>query len=178
MAKDPKRLDTGDAQPPTPAFEQSFVVLRTEIDRVLENFVREFAPPLRWRGAGHSAFGRVELEIGGGDAIRPPADLTERPDGFELTVELPGLVRDDVEVAMTDDSIVVSGVKDEGEIDETTRLHLRERRYGTFRRVFGIPPEVDRDRVAASFDNGLLTIVLPRGDDAGAAARQVPVVPR
>ncbi len=132
---------------------------------------------MRWRGAGHNAFGRVELEIGGGDAIRPPADLTERPDGFELTIELPGLARDDVEVAMTDDSIIVSGVKDEGEIDETTRLHLRERRYGTFRRVFGIPPQVDRQRVAASFDNGLLTIVLPRGDDAGGASRQVPVVP-
>lgn len=162
MPKDPGRPSGEAAGPPAAALEQSFVTLRTEVDRLLESFVRDVAMPLRWRGYGQSAFGRVELEIGSGDTISPPADLVERAEGFELTVELPGLAQDDVEVAMTEDGIIVSGVKDEGDTDALLRAPLRERRYGTFRRVFPMPPGVDRDRMDASFDAGVLTVVLPR----------------
>ena len=164
MSKDRERAAGQSApssplQPPSPqSLEQSFLTLRTEIDRVLEGFVRDMAPPLRWRGTGHNAFGRVELEIGTGDRITPPADMIETAEGYQLTVELPGLSQEDVEVALTEDSVVVSGVKDEGELDDSMRLHLRERRYGTFRRAFGVPPDVDRAAIADRADRLAITV--------------------
>ena len=144
---------------PTRAFQQSFLTLRTEIDRMIEDFMREYAPPFRMKTSGYSALGRVDLEIGAAGQVAPHADLVETVDMFVVTLELPGIGEDDIEVA-----VVVSGNKDEGEIDDETRIHFRERRFGPFRRSFRIPDGVDRDDIGASFDRGLLTIVLPKGE--------------
>lgn len=177
MAKPPDHSRDSDQDPSMP-LEQSFLSLRSDIDRVIENFVSRLAPPMRIRGAGFGPFGRVEMEIGGGDAIIPPADMVETATAITVTVELPGLDQSDLEVSLEADTLVVSGVKDEGDLSNGDRVVMRERRFGTFRRAFRLPAGVDTENLSASFDNGLLTVVMPMAAVPAARPKRVDVKPR
>lgn len=177
MPKPPDRSRAGVLAPTVP-LEQSFLSLRSDIDRVIEDFVSRLAPPMRIRGAGFGPFGRVEMEIGAGSTILPVADMVETAADVIVTMELPGLDQTDLEVSLEDDTLVVSGVKDEGNLDEGDRLLMRERRFGTFRRAFRLPAGIDTEKLSASFDNGLLTVVMPKSATPAGEPKRVAVKPR
>lgn len=107
--------------------------------------------------------------LAGMDLLRTPeADVLETKDEIRVTVELPGVHPDEVEVNLEDNVLAIAGEKleQEQQAGSDQKWHLSERRYGRFARTFVLPREVDTDRIAASFDNGVLSVSIPKSEKA------------
>jgi HSP20 family protein len=150
--------------------------LRRDIDRLFENFVRDIAPPFRWRGFGFGPFGQVETVFRSADEVLPPADCVETERELIITVELPGVGPDHIEVSLADGMLNVDGEKPRTVDLPEARVHLSERRYGAIRRSFRVPAAVDQDAISAAFEKGVLILTLPKRKDPETAARRVQVV--
>jgi HSP20 family protein len=96
----------------------------------------------------------------------PPAELKETERAHLLAVELPGLTREDVDLSIDGDTLLVTGHKSEASDDATATYRMSERRYGRFERVFPLPPDVERAGIEARFRDGVLHITLPKHPDA------------
>jgi HSP20 family protein len=96
----------------------------------------------------------------------PPAELKETETAHLLAIELPGLTREDVDLSIDGDTLVVSGQKAEESDDVSATYRVSERRYGRFERAFPLPPDVDRGKIQAQFRDGLLKITLPKNPAA------------
>ena len=92
----------------------------------------------------------------------PPADLKETDRELRLAIELPGLTRDDIDISLEGDSLVICGRKAEEIEDAAATYRVSERRYGRFERIFPLPADVDRAKIEARFRDGVLRIVAPR----------------
>jgi HSP20 family protein len=102
-----------------------------------------------------------------GGAWGPVVDVRETEDSLVLEAELPGLRSEDVSVSVEDGVLTVSGEK-KREIEEGTEgnYHFTERRFGRFERSFRLPRSLNTDAVQAEFSSGVLTIVLPKAEEA------------
>lgn len=93
--------------------------------------------------------------------FRPPADVVETPESYVVTIEIPGVAEDDVDVFVHPDALVVSGRRHACEIADAHYL-AAEIRHGPFRFDMAMPPDADAERVDGSYDRGLLRLVLPK----------------
>lgn len=105
----------------------------------------------------------------------PMADLYETPQGLELMVELPGLDASDVQLSIKGEILTISGERSESGVRDEGTYRVRERRSGAFQRSFALPPGVDRERISARFDKGMLTVSIPHGEGIKAAERMIPI---
>jgi HSP20 family protein len=103
----------------------------------------------------------------------PPVDVFEDKDGIKLVAELPGVKSDDVKISLENNTLTLRGEKRQVAEEKTERVHRYERTYGRFERVFTLPSTVDPDRIEATFDDGVLTVALPRSERA--RPREIPV---
>jgi HSP20 family protein len=92
----------------------------------------------------------------------PLADVYETAEGFVVQVDLPGLKDDDVEVHVEGDRLVLRGHRRPSEQTRPDNYYRMERSYGPFSRTFILTPDVDPDRVTATFKDGLLRLDLPK----------------
>jgi len=83
-----------------------------------------------------------------------------------VKVELPDVKRDDIKITFENDVLSIEGQRTFTEAAEGERHHRIERRYGAFRRSFTLPASVDAARVAATYQDGMLTVTLPRREEA------------
>jgi HSP20 family protein len=97
----------------------------------------------------------------------PPVDLFEHADRYVLTVELPGLRRDDIRIDGSDDTIVVSGQRP-GQTACPGRYHQLERGQGPFARSFRFGPKIQVEAISADLRDGVLTITVPKARPGGA----------
>jgi HSP20 family protein len=97
--------------------------------------------------------------------ITPQINVSETDSQIRVTVELPGVDLEDLEVGVTDDMLVVRGEKRLERSDEDENYHFVERAYGSFQRTVQLPFAADPDLVKASFDNGVLTITIPKSHE-------------
>jgi len=96
----------------------------------------------------------------------PPVDIYEDGDNLVLKAELPGLSPEDVQIRVEDNTLYLKGErKFEKEVKEQN-YHRIERSYGTFTRTFSLPNSIDADKVAASFKDGVLTLTMPKKEEA------------
>ena len=102
----------------------------------------------------------------------PPVDLSETAEGFVLTVELPGLTRDQIEIHAEARRVVIRGERIGCQVP-CEQHHRVERGHGRFSRSFVLSDAVDVDEVSADLQDGLLTVTLPKV--RGADARRVDV---
>jgi HSP20 family protein len=102
----------------------------------------------------------------------PRVDIRETADMFLVTVDLPGVQRDAIDVTVEGSYLHVTGVRGEPALEGCVRWHQMEITYGSFERVISLPFEIDPDRIRASFQDGFLNIEIPR---AAAPSRQVPI---
>ncbi len=99
-------------------------------------------------------------------AWMPALDIYEAKDKFVVTVELPGLDPADVDVSVEDSTLIVRGErKFYQEVDEDS-FHRVERRYGAFARSLALPQTANAEKIEASFDRGVLTIEVPKAEEA------------
>lgn len=102
----------------------------------------------------------------------PAIDVTESPQGYTITAELPGVGQEDISVSVADGMLTLEGEK-RGEKKEEGNVTRIERYHGRFSRSFRLPGDADGEGVKASFGNGLLTLSIPRREEA--KPRQIPV---
>jgi HSP20 family protein len=107
----------------------------------------------------------------------PPADLKETKDAHLISIELPGLAKDDVEITLQGDALTVRGQKIEESEDATCAYRVSERRFGRFERSFPLPLDVDRNRIQAQFRDGVLKIVLPKRAEVAAQHAKIEIRP-
>ena len=100
-------------------------------------------------------------------------DIVESETGFHLIADLPGVRVEDVDIEIEKDRLVVSGKRTDCQRDDQHRHVRRERQFGDFRRVFTLPETIDRERVDANFENGVLTIDLHKSEVP--AARKITI---
>jgi HSP20 family protein len=114
----------------------------------------------------------VEAEI----TWAPAIDVQEKENEFVMTAELPGMSQKDVTVDVEQNTLTIKGEKNaerEEKKEKNGRWHLIERSWGSFERSFTLPRNVDAGKVKAGFENGLLTIHLPKREPSD--ARRVPI---
>ncbi len=92
----------------------------------------------------------------------PSVDISETDDAFEVRAELPGVAKDDVHVSVKDNLLTLSGEKRQEKAEDTQNYRRVERRYGSFQRRFTLPPEVATDDIKAEFNDGVLTLSIPK----------------
>ena len=96
----------------------------------------------------------------------PAMDVYETDEQIVVTVELPGMRAEDVEVSVEDSTLTVGGSREVSSEVEQERYHRIERRYGAFSRAVTLPPQVDTSKVDARFSDGVLTIEIPKVEKA------------
>lgn len=108
----------------------------------------------------------------------PRVDISEDEKHLYVSVEIPGVSKEDVKVTINDDNIlVIKGEKKrEFKTEDKERNFIRvERSYGSFQRSFMLPDNVQRDNVAAKFENGVLTITLEKVESEPPKQIEIPI---
>ena len=114
---------------------------------------------------------------GGLNAVAPRIDVSETEKAIQVTAELPGLEEKDVEVTYEDGLLTIAGEhKEETEKkDEAKKYYMKERTYGSFRRVLSVGENFDEDKMKATFKNGVLTVELPKSKEIETKAKRIPI---
>ncbi|PJF18670.1 Heat shock protein Hsp20 [Paramicrosporidium saccamoebae] len=94
-------------------------------------------------------------------------DILDRPDHYKVSVELPGVSRDDIRVHLDGNRLYLEAHKSEEHTGEGERVYLSERSYGAIRRTVEMPGSVDPTKVKAEFDNGLLKVYVGKKESLG-----------
>lgn len=96
----------------------------------------------------------------------PAVDIQETEEGYRLHAELPGLTKADINITLENNVLRLSGDRKFEKDVKKESYHRIERAYGTFTRSFALPQQVDSEKVQAAFDNGVLTITVPKAEKA------------
>ena len=151
-----------------------FESLRREVDRLFEDFDRDFwRTPFRRPVFDVEPFWRHELTWRG----TPAVDIFEKDNAYEATAELPGMDEKNIEVKLTNGSLMIKGEKQEEKEEKKKDYYLHERSFGAFERQFAVPEGVDTDKIAASFKKGVLTVTLPKKPEAIKPEKKIEVKP-
>lgn len=132
--------------------------LQRDMNRVFESFLNRV--------------GDLEWPWGSDEA---KSDVVEVDDAIEVSIELPGMDMNDIEVSVSDDMLTVKGEKKIERQEEKKGYYLSERSYGAIYRTIPLPPGVDGEKAEASFRNGVLTIRLPQTPEAKAKVKRIEV---
>lgn len=135
-----------------------FQLLRREMEQLFDN-------------VGGSA---GETSGAGGTIVAPRMDISEDEQSFKVSAELPGARPEDVEVLVEDDVLTIRAERTQERETSRRNYHLVERSVGVFQRSLRLPAPVDPGKVQASFDNGVLTVTIPK-DSGQARSRRVQV---
>ena len=130
------------------------VSLRQAMDRLFED---SFVTP--WRTLAGTAW--------------PAIDVHETPEAVVVTAALPGLKPEEVEITVTGQTLTLRGEFKADESVERGQYLYQERRYGTFHRQIQLPVRIQSDRAEASFENGVLTLHIPKAEEV--KPRQIPI---
>ncbi|MCI0406497.1 MAG: Hsp20/alpha crystallin family protein [candidate division Zixibacteria bacterium] len=115
---------------------------------------------------------RLMSEIFNRDVFRlngewvPVVDMTENKDEVVVRAEVPGMTKEDVSVTLQDNVLTLRGEKKQEKTEREASYHRMERSYGSFVRSFNLPTLVQADKAKADYKDGVLTITLPKAEEA------------
>ena len=124
--------------------------LRTEMDDLFENFFG-----LTRRGG--------DLEYG---RWRPRINIEENDNNYEITAEIPGMSKEDIEIDLRGDILTLKGEKKIEEEKKDKNFHLCERCYGQFVRTIRLPENAEKDKIDAEYKDGILKLNIPKVEEA------------
>ena len=111
---------------------------------------------------------------GRGEAPRMKVDVAEKNGAYQISAELPGVRKEDIQVTIDGNQVSLSAeVKREKEVQQDERVLHSERSYGKVTRSFSLPQEVDEAKAEAKFRDGVLELTLPK--KAAAARKQITI---
>ena len=99
-------------------------------------------------------------------AWAPALDISERKDAYLVTVELPGVEAEDLDITLEDGLLTIQGERHFAHDSSEQHFHRVERRYGAFRRSITLPAHVMAEGIQASVENGVLQILVPKMEEA------------
>jgi HSP20 family protein len=104
------------------------------------------------------------------EGFNPAVDIVENDTSYELHVNLPGMKKDEIQIQLEDNRLVISGerkyqIESQSEEGAKPRYHRIESGYGSFKRSFTLSNEIQRDNIEAKFENGILVVVLNKKED-------------
>ena len=123
--------------------------LRDEIDRLFDGTLAEFAQGSNLLSGWTPAF-----------------DVYEDKDNFTVVAELPGMKKENIEVSLHDGSLSVSGERKSESKRDDTEVYRTERFFGRFQRTISLPTAVAADKIKAQYKDGILTVTLPKTEEA------------
>lgn len=144
--------------------------LRYEMNHLFDDFFSDFGrrTPTLFRGFEPAwLLGRRRGEIA--------VDIVEDDKAITLTAELPGMKEEDIEVVLRDDVLTVKGEKKTEKEEEKENYYLAERHFGAFERTFRIPEAADSDKIKAAYEDGVLTVTVPKKAEAAKAEKKIKV---
>ncbi len=136
-----------------------------EMERRFEDFIRR---PFSLLPSWMPRLRMHEIE-----EISPSMDIFTEGDDVVMKAELPGMKKEDIDVNLTGDTITISGEKEKEEKVEKKDYHRFERSYGSFKRLFSLPAEVQTEKASAKFKDGVLEIRIPKTEEAKKKEKQV-----
>jgi HSP20 family protein len=95
----------------------------------------------------------------------PAVDMYQTDDDLVVKAALPGIKIDEVQINITGDVLTLKGEMKQEEEKQEKAWHIREQRFGSFERSIALPTNVVADKAKAEFENGILTITLPKADE-------------
>lgn len=134
---------------PITELERWFDQFDRMFDRMLARFFRDFDWAIEEDGLWHRQW-------------LPPMEISETPDAYIVSVELPGVKAEDIEVTLQDDVLTIKSKRERSKEQKDEVVHLVERSYGEFARSLCIPADVKVDAIEASYKDGVLEIRLPK----------------
>jgi HSP20 family protein len=130
---------------------QDLLSLQDEMNRMFDRAFGQATPGGRERGVRTWA---------------PALDIAERKDAYLVSVELPGVNPDDIDVTLEGNLLTIQGERHQTQESSDQQFHRVERFYGGFRRTVSLPSAVQADAIQASYENGLLQLVVPKAEEA------------
>jgi HSP20 family protein len=126
---------------------REMMTLREAMDRLFDD---AFTRPINLRDGGWSS---------------PAVDMYQTDDEVVVRAALPGFKADEVQINVTGDVLTLRGEMKQQEEKNDRAWHIREHRWGSFERSIGLPTDVKADKAVADFENGILTITLPKAEE-------------
>ncbi len=126
---------------------REMMTLREAMDRLFDD---AFTRPLNLRDGGWSA---------------PAIDMYQTDDDVVVKAALPGFKADEVQINVTGDMLTLKGEMKHEEDKQDKAWHIREQRWNTFERSVTLPTDVKADKASADFENGILTVTLPKAEE-------------
>ncbi len=140
--------------------EKALVQFRHEMDTLFDRFFRD-----PWGNAG--------LDWPPAGLATPRTDLADTENAVTVTIELPGVKPEDVDIRITGGVLTIRGDKREEKEEKKKSVHFTERSFGSFQRSIQLPSTVDPEKVDATFKDGVLTVALAK--HAGAKPKRIKV---
>jgi HSP20 family protein len=98
-------------------------------------------------------------------------DIRETASDYIVSVDLPGVKQEDTDIEITEDHLVIHGKRSSIKQTDGERYHRVERTFGDFRRTLRLPQDVNRDKISAEYEDGVLTVHLPKATQAPTARK-------
>src|SRR6478735_6989229 len=130
-----------------------FLSLHREMNRLFDDVFRGTSLPTASGSQGQSDVGAF---------VNASMNVSETDKEIRITAELPGVAEQDIDVSLDDDVLTIRGEKKFERKDDKENFHFVERSYGTFQRSLRLPYAVESEQVRASFENGVLTVTVPK----------------
>ena len=150
-----------------------FLTLRDQVDHLFEEFTSDWRTPSLRRDLFDWEPFRTPLWSHGVVDVR--FDVSETDKALELTAELPGIDEKDVELLLGDGVLTLKGEKRAETEEKEKDYYLSERHYGAFSRAMRLPETVDAGEIKATFDKGVLRIVMPKRAEATAKKKKIAI---
>lgn len=135
---------------------RSIINLQDEVSRMFESFFER---------SSHS------MEDGG--LWSPATDVSETRDNVVVSVELPGMKKDEIKITEQDNILTIQGEKKQEKEEKDSNYHRLERAYGFFSRSFTLPATIKADQIKASYEHGVLQLSLPKAEEA--KPKEIPI---
>lgn len=144
--------------------EDTFLSLRSQMDRLFDQF---FEGPF-----GPNTFFAESSFI---DENAPRMDISETDEDIHISVELPGLEPEDINISVARNTLTISGEKLAEREEEGQRFHRVERTYGSFQRSIPLPVEVDENKIKASYKRGVLKVNAPKAKPTQEISKRIEI---
>ena len=96
----------------------------------------------------------------------PAVNITENKDDYKVSVAAPGLKKDDFKIDLEGNMLTVSCEREDSKEDKEARYTRKEYSYSSFQRSFALPEEINQEKIEATYEDGVLKVVLPKKDEA------------
>jgi HSP20 family protein len=158
--------------------------LHRNIDRIFDDAFRNFGLPGLWdapSGSTQPSSQQRPSVLQSSEKLldrsffKPSLDIAESKEAYTIKVEMAGVKKEDVQVEIDQDNLIIKGEKKLERKDEKENYHCIERSYGSFQRVLALPADADPERMEASFKDGVLTLVIQRQENAQPERRRLSI---